>query len=161
MLTCGLYCLLRFPDTSLAHGMTRRLKTGLPFAVTLTGFGLKSFWTISLWFKGAFWPNLLMNPPCPSALISGYINCSSLAGTRIISFLLTRYFPLYIGVQNVSMSLVLWNSHIVRNMDFSRFSNLFFHSFNFHFASWLMTLTIDHDHYAILFYAYLFCPKLV
>ena len=47
MLTCGLYCLLRFPETSSAHGITRRLNTGLPFATFRTGFGPKSFQTFS------------------------------------------------------------------------------------------------------------------
>ena len=44
----------------------------------------------------------------------------------------------------------------VRNMDFSRFSNLYFHSFNSHFTSRLTTLTIDHDRCTFLFYTYLF-----
>lgn len=33
----GLYCLLRFPEASSAHGMTRRLNKGFPPAATLSG----------------------------------------------------------------------------------------------------------------------------
>lgn len=64
MLTCGLYCLLRFPETSSAHGITRRLNTGLPLATARTGFSPKSFQTFSTWH-----------------LIQGYSNSAHL-GTR-------------------------------------------------------------------------------
>lgn len=53
MLICGLYCLLRFPDTSSAQGITQRLNTGLPFAVARMGFGEKSF-TQSVFLSGMY-----------------------------------------------------------------------------------------------------------
>lgn len=92
MLTCGLYCLLLFPDTSSAHGMTRRLKTGLPFATSRMGFGPKSFQTVSSGSRDVFKCDQLWNPLRPRALISGYVKRRSLAGIRIISVFLTRYF---------------------------------------------------------------------
>lgn len=94
MLTCGLYCLLRFPDTSSAHGMTRRLKTGLPFATTQTGFGPKSFRAVTLQFQDALKSNVLWNPFSPNNSISGYDNCRLFAGIRTTSFVLARYLPL-------------------------------------------------------------------
>jgi hypothetical protein len=47
MFICALYCLLRFPETSSAHGIIRSTNTGLPCAIARIGWGvcgLNAFW---------------------------------------------------------------------------------------------------------------------
>lgn len=42
MFVCALYNLLTFPETSSAHGMSRMVNIGLPFAIFRRGFNMFS-----------------------------------------------------------------------------------------------------------------------
>ena len=124
MLTCGLYCLLRFPETSSAHGMTRRLKTGLPFATARTGFGPKSFQTVNPLSGDVPKFDVPRKPPCPNVFISGYVNCNPFAGIRTISFFLTRYFP-FCAENQKSTGQVFCTTHTLTKVDRVAFGTLF------------------------------------